>query len=270
MASAIAQAVLATRPSALPGFTTTELRIVPPLTVAVRRRGGDEGLQVPAFGLASPHWSRRGRIKTARRSRFRGEDGMGSTEKPAFAQVVEEHGSFIRRTLSQLGVSARALDDIEQEVRRGIDRGLSTFDPEMAANPASAMRGWLFGICERQAANHRRSENRRGEVLQADDDMAHVRSSAPTAEESLMEAERKDLLHELLATLEPRRRAVIIAYELEGISMPDVAAGLSVPVNTAWNLRRLARDDLRAAYSRVDAQERGGLVRRGMQWARNP
>jgi hypothetical protein len=72
----------------------------------------------------------------------------------------------------------------------------------------------------------------------------------------LLEAERKDLLHALLATLEPRRRAVIVAYELEGIAMQDVAARMSISVNTAWNLLRLAREDLRAAYCRLDAQER--------------
>lgn len=58
MSPATAQAVLPTRPSVLPRFTTTERRIVPPLTVAVRRRGGGEESKSLAFGPASPHWSR--------------------------------------------------------------------------------------------------------------------------------------------------------------------------------------------------------------------
>jgi RNA polymerase sigma-70 factor (ECF subfamily) len=190
---------------------------------------------------------------------------MEATENPTFADVVREQGVFIRRTLAQLGVGARDLHDVEQEVWRGIEKGLRAFDPALSSNPASAMRGWLFGICERQAASQRRAEKRRGEVLCAVDAMADTRSTAPTAEESLLEEERKDLLHSLLTTLEPRRRAVIIAYDLEGISMQDVAAGMAISVNTAWNLRRLAREDLRAAYRRLEAQERGTLLRKGMQ-----
>jgi RNA polymerase sigma factor (sigma-70 family) len=196
---------------------------------------------------------------------FQREGGRETTEKPTFEDVVREHGSFIRRTLSQHGFRAHALEDVEQEVFRGIAKGLPTFEPHLASNPASAMRGWLFGICQNQAASHCRVESRRGEVLCTEEDLPSVRSSAPIAEEILLEAERKTLLHELLAMLEPRRRAVIVAYELEGIPMPDIALGMSIPVNTAWNLRRLAREDLRAAWLRWEAQERGDLARKGMQ-----
>jgi DNA-directed RNA polymerase specialized sigma24 family protein len=87
---------------------------------------------------------------------------MEATEKPTFDDVVREHGPFIRRTLSQLGVSARDLHDVEQEVRRGIDKRLPAFDPALASNPESAMRGWLFGISERQAPSTSHPARKRG------------------------------------------------------------------------------------------------------------
>ena len=125
MSPATEQAVLPTRPSALPGFTTTERRIVPPLTVAVRRRGGDEASKSLAFDPASPHWSRQRsgrqrRMDTICNGPPSGEDCMGATEKPTLDEVVREHGSFIRKTLSQLGVDARSLPDVEQEVLRAV------------------------------------------------------------------------------------------------------------------------------------------------------
>lgn len=181
---------------------------------------------------------------------------MCSTNKLTFESVVLEHGQFIRRTLAQLGVAAKDLPDVEQEVFRGIDKGLPTFDPVLAANPATALRGWLFGICERQAANHRRSENRRGEVLRTNEELDIAISAAPDVEEKLLAAERKAILSELLATLEPQRRAVVVAYELEGLPMQEVATAMSIPVNTAWNRLRLAREDLKAAWRRMDAQRR--------------
>lgn len=181
------------------------------------------------------------------------EGRASMVEKPTFEKIVSENTSFVRRTLGQLGVPTRCLADVEQEVYRGVYRGLPAFDPALAVQPEAAIRSWLFGICERQAANHRRSEIRRGEILVSVDEL-DTAGDAPSTEDSLIEEERKALLHRLLATLEPRRRAVVVAYELEGIPMNEVAAAIGIPVNTAWNRLRLAREDLRQAWSRLAAQ----------------
>lgn len=159
--------------------------------------------------------------------------------------IIREHGAFVRRALAQMGVPARDLDDVEQEVWRGVARGLPAFDPTLAANPETALRGWLFGICERQARSHRRTENKRGEVFGEVD----VASDA-TPEDALLAAERTRLLQTLLARLSPEKRAVVVAYELEGVPMADVAAAQGIPVNTAWNRLRLGREELRAAARR--------------------
>ncbi len=165
------------------------------------------------------------------------------------ADLVGEHGAFVRRTLAHLGVAARDLPDVEQEVFRGAARGLSAFDPALAANPEHALRGWLFGICERQAASHRRAAAKRGEVLRAPEDLDGA--TAETAEDAMLAGEREALLSALLARLEPRRRAVVVAYELDGLAMVEVAAAQRIPLNTAWNRLRLGREDLRAAARKV-------------------
>lgn len=185
------------------------------------------------------------------------------TEKPTFEDLVEEHGAFVRRTLAHLGVSARDLADVEQEVFRGVDRGLPAFDPALSCNPDTAVRGWLFGICERQAASHRRAEIKRGEVLFATEELDFTASVLPSVEERLIDHERRALLEHLLNCLEPHRRAVVVAYELEGVAMTDVAAALAIPVNTAWNRLRLGREDLRTAWKRMARKEGRGLVKEG-------
>lgn len=161
------------------------------------------------------------------------------------ADIVATYGGFVRRTLAQMGVSARDLADVEQEVFRGVERGLPAFDPSRAAKADGALRGWLYGICERQAASYRRAETKRGETLFAPEELDYAASAAPTAEDVLSERDRVALLERLLAALEPRRRAVVVAYELEGVEMVDVAAAQGIPVNTAWNRLRLGRADLR-------------------------
>ena len=181
---------------------------------------------------------------------------MTTYEKPTFESIVLEHGTFIRRTLAQLGVASRDLRDVEQEVLRGVNRRLPAFDPELAANPANAVRAWLFAICERQAANHRRTRARRAELIVTNDELDTSAASGPNSEERLVFEQRKAVLMRLLDELEPQRRAVIVAYELEGIAMADVAVAFSIPVNTAWNRLRLAREDLREAFERHERKRR--------------
>ena len=58
------------------------------------------------------------------------------------------------------------------------------------------------------------------------------------------------ILFELVDTLCPERRDVVVAYEVEGMPMSDVARAQGIPLNTAWNRLRLGREDLRSAWHR--------------------
>ncbi len=171
-----------------------------------------------------------------------------------FADIRAEYQGFVRRTLAQLGVASCEVDDVEQEVFRGIERGLPRFDPTLSTNPESALRGWIFAICERQAANHRRRRRRRKEVLSTNDEMDTSIGLEMSPEERLLAEERKACLYRALERMEPARRAVVVAYELWGVAMADVAIMLAIPVNTAWNRLRLARQDIRAAFRREDGE----------------
>jgi RNA polymerase sigma factor (sigma-70 family) len=171
-------------------------------------------------------------------------------DEPTFESIVLEHGPFIRRTLAQLGVASSDRRDVEQEVLRAISRGLPMFDPELSANPSNALRGWLFAICERQAANHRRARLRRGELLLSNEELDNGPGDGPTSEERLVAAQHRAIVLRLVDELEPQRRAVLVAYELEGLPMAQVAVACAIPVNTAWNRLRLAREDLRSEWRR--------------------
>lgn len=171
-------------------------------------------------------------------------------DKPTFESIVREEGAFIRGTLVRLGVRPCDVEDAAQEVLRGVERGLPAFDPSLAVRPEAAVRAWLFGICERQAANHRR-RRRRAEVSRDPGELDRTGHPSPNAEERCLARERTALLHELLSRLEPARRACLVAHELDGVPMADVAIHMNIPVNTAWNRLRLAREDLRALWRRV-------------------
>lgn len=207
-------------------------------TVPVRRRPPRGTPQTsPGPGVSSPEPSR---------------------ETPSFEDVVVEHTAFIHRTVTQLGVPSRDLEDVAQAVREGIARGLPAFDPSLSSTCAeTALRGWIFGICERQARSYRRQQKKRPEVLSMVEALDARPDARPGAEQRILARERHALLARLLAWVKPDRRAVLVAYDVDEMPMAEVAAVFGIPVNTAWNRRRLALEELRAAWRRMAAGERG-------------
>jgi len=184
---------------------------------------------------------------------------MDRSDIPPFRQIVADYSAFIRRTLQQFGVRASELDDVTQAVLCAVARGLDAFDPALSTDPPNALRGWLVSICERQAASARRHAARHAvELLAEQVELDAQPSAAASAEDELVELERVALLDRLLRLLDPHRRAVVLAYDVRGVAMAEVAVALGIPVNTAWNRRRLGLDDLRAAWRRLSS----GAVRR--------
>lgn len=172
---------------------------------------------------------------------------MRTASERTFEGIVADHGVWIRRTLARLGVRAADLDDVMQEVLVAVWRGLPAFDPDLAADPRTALRAWLHGVCVRQAAGHRRTTAHQAEASrQAWQQPDGPHSGACDGEGWLLDRERSRLFMAAVAGLEPGRRFVVVRYVLDGRPMDEVAAQLGVPVNTAWNRLRLARADLRA------------------------
>ncbi len=169
---------------------------------------------------------------------------------PTLREVISRETSFVRRTLSQLGVHENDINDVTQEVLLAVNKGLPTFDPSLAAEPDKAIRAWLFGICERQAANLRRRSSRRSEVITSDETIDDLQSDESNTEDRWLRQEQESLVRGALARIPPERRAVVEAYDLDGVPMQEVALLLGIPVNTAWNRRRLGLLDLRSEWCR--------------------
>lgn len=178
----------------------------------------------------------------------------GEVKAPTFEDVVSREAGFIRRTLSRLGVHENDVNDVAQAVLFGVHRGLSTFDPPLASESDEALRAWIFGICERQSASCRRRSARRPEILTDTEDLDEQQSDRADPEEHRLRLEQRAHVLSLLDRTTSERRAVLTAYDLEDLEMSEVARALAIPVNTAWNRRRLGLLDLRAAWDREVAR----------------
>jgi RNA polymerase sigma-70 factor, ECF subfamily len=156
-----------------------------------------------------------------------------------FPAIFAEHAPYVLRVMRHLGVPAADLQDQSQEVFVAVFRGLSSFGGR------SKLQTWIYGICLRVASNHRRR--------------AHVRRERPCSEppeqslppeqgEALERREGQASLQRLLDALDHDKREVFVLYELEELSMKEVAEVCGCPLQTAYSRLHAARRLLLEKY----------------------
>jgi RNA polymerase sigma-70 factor (ECF subfamily) len=164
-------------------------------------------------------------------------------ERARLPSLSNDDLSYVWFSLRRLGVPERDLEDVAQDVVVVFYQRAGDFDP------ARPLRPWLFGIAARVAANHVRLARHTREHL-AGDGMPEPADDAPAAEAKLETEEARRLVIQCLQVLDPDRRAVFVMHDIDGIPIPEVAAVLSIPLNTAYSRLRLAREQFKATLQR--------------------
>jgi RNA polymerase sigma-70 factor (ECF subfamily) len=144
----------------------------------------------------------------------------------AFDQVVRLTQADIWRFCAYL-VSAADADDLTQDTYLRAYRSLSRYRGEASA------RSWLVGIARFVAADHLRGVQRRRRLV------SRLRP-APAAGESSGEV----ALHDLLAGLDPDRRAAFVLTQILGYSYEEAATACSCEIGTIRSRVSRARGDL--------------------------
>ena len=150
--------------------------------------------------------------------------------------------SYVVHTLRRLGVKNAELEDVAHDVFVALYRHLGERDP------ARPLRPWLFGFCFRIASDHRKLARHRHEVPP----LAHEPADPAPQPDELVAEER--LRRQLLAALDAmdfEKRSLVVMHDLEGISVPEIAALLAVPLNTAYSRLRLARAEFERALVKI-------------------
>jgi RNA polymerase sigma-70 factor (ECF subfamily) len=161
--------------------------------------------------------------------------------------IVTAHGAFVWRTLRRLGVGAADVEDVAQEVFLVVHRRLAGYDAR------SGMRAWLYGICARKASEHRRKAWVRREQPGA---TAPEANAAPEQVETMNRRAAREQLEIILAELDPKKRDVFVLFELEEMSLAEVAVSVGCPLQTAYSRLQSARELVRASIDLLQARER--------------
>jgi RNA polymerase sigma-70 factor, ECF subfamily len=175
----------------------------------------------------------------------------GGAPAPSFDDVYDEHAEFVWCSLRRLGVAPASVDDALQDVFVVVHRRLREFEGR------SSLRTWLFGIVLGIARNYRRSARRRAPegalAAEATDDLPSPDARGPEGRAEDAEAVRA--LYSLLDQLDEDKREVFVLADIEEMTAPEIAAALSLNVNTVYARIRAARLAFEQAVARYRAKE---------------
>jgi RNA polymerase sigma-70 factor (ECF subfamily) len=175
-------------------------------------------------------------------------------ETPVLEHIYTDRARFVWLSLQRLGVARADCEDLCHDVFIVIQARLAEFESGAKLSP------WIFGICAKVAANYRRRAYRHLE--QVEGSMSEDRLQPPTAgidsPERIVENRRAMAKAEaVLQRLDPMKRAVFVMFELEGLSCPEIAAELEVPVGTVYSRLHAARE-LFAQHAKRELAKPGG------------
>jgi RNA polymerase sigma-70 factor, ECF subfamily len=151
---------------------------------------------------------------------------------PALEALFRAHYAWVWRTLRRLGVAEPAVDDSAQAVFLVASANLDRI-------AVGRERAYLTGVALRIAANARRSDRRRRDGLDAA--VEDPGSKPPDPEELLDQKQRRELLDGWLDALPLELRAPFVLFEIEGLSLLEIADALDVPLGTIKTRLRRAR-----------------------------
>ena len=154
-----------------------------------------------------------------------------------FEALYRREFAFVWAAARHLGVPPGALDDVVQDVFLTAYRRLEHLRFEVSP------RAWLFGVTRKVSFRYRRSAARRARRHDAAATLAALTS--PPAQAPQQRHDDAQQLGRLLAGLSEVTRDVWQMTELLGMSAPEIASELGVPVNTVYSRLRLAREQLR-------------------------
>jgi RNA polymerase sigma-70 factor (ECF subfamily) len=171
-----------------------------------------------------------------------------SRELPAgkrLRELIDTHYDFIWRSLRRLGVADGDVDDATQQVFVVASR-------KLAAIRTDRERSFLFQTALRVAADNRRTHRRRREVAE---DHLKNRDQWPDpapAPDDVVDLQRARVrLAEILDEMPLDIRVVFVLFELDEVTIAEIAWLLDLPEGTVASRLRRARILFREAAARI-------------------
>lgn len=175
-------------------------------------------------------------------------------------QMVRTHFGLVWRYLRRLGLSEADADDGAQQV-------FLTFARKLDAVAADCERSFLLGVALRVASDARRAHQRRR--LEPERALSTATDPRPDPEQALEQQQVCALLDTFLEQLDEAARAVFVLYEVEGLTMREIAEALELSPGTVASRLKRARARFEVVVERYQ-EVQGGFCRQAEQQACPP
>jgi RNA polymerase sigma-70 factor (ECF subfamily) len=164
-------------------------------------------------------------------------DRVRAGDVAAFRELYAQHSRQVARQLAFL-VPRADLEDVLQDVFVEVFRSIGRFERK------SAFTTWLYRVTVHVAMKARRKQTR--SRLDIVEDLPDQPDAAAGPLDTSLSAERQARVETLLEQLSPKKRAVLVMHDLQGVEAARIAEVLETNVLTVRTRLFYARKELEA------------------------
>jgi RNA polymerase sigma-70 factor, ECF subfamily len=174
-------------------------------------------------------------------------------DRGAWRSLYERYATLVYRFLAALGVRDPEREDACQDVFMAVYRSLPSFRGE------SQLSTWIYRITARTTGKLIQKRRLRQTLASM-----MLSEPAPALPDPAEERTRGLMLDRMLDRLHPKKRLVLVLFELEGVPVEEIARVAGCPTNTVWSRLHHARLDLtKMAKKMADRSAKNSGKKRG-------
>lgn len=170
-------------------------------------------------------------------------DRVREGDLDAFEALYDHHHARVLRMALHRGCPEPEAEDVMHEVFMVLWR-----KPPRLKVPLST---WLYRVVANKVASlHRRRRHRRAYVIAKQDELSAPDAGAPL--------EARDAVNAVLARMSDKKREVLVLYEIEERTGPEIAEAIGCSVGTVWTRLHHARIEFVRIARRLGVLEGAG------------
>jgi len=158
----------------------------------------------------------------------------------AWRGLYDRYAPLVHRFSAALGVPVDEREDAAQDIFIAVYRSLRHFRGE------AQLSTWIYRIAARHAI--RMGRRRRARELMR---LTMLKEKPPVAIDPSEHSTHVALLDRMLAKLPPKKRTVLVLFEIEGLSAKEISDVVGCPENTVWSRLHHARAEMVKAARRM-------------------
>lgn len=162
-------------------------------------------------------------------------------DRAAWRSLYERHSAQVYRFLSAMGVRDTEREDACQDVFLAVYRSLPSFRGD------SQLSTWIYRITSRTTGKLIQKKRLRAALA----GLLDVHRAPQLAPDPAEETARTLVLERMIERLNPKKRAVLVLFELEGVPVEEISRIVGCPTNTVWSRLHHARLELTKMAERM-------------------